>query len=61
MVTVLSFRKREFLLYSRAVHLKWIVAQILEVIVLRFETTGGLVRGHFLDLASEFRCLDFNP
>ena len=32
----------------RAGHLKWIVAQILEVIVLMFETTGGLVRGHLV-------------
>ena len=35
-------------LYTRAGHLKWIVVLILEVIVLMFETTGGLVRGHLV-------------
>ena len=33
---------------SRAGHLKWIVVLILQVIVVMFETTGGLVRGHLV-------------
>ena len=32
---------------DRAGHLKWIVVLILEVIVLMFETTGGLVKWIF--------------
>ena len=35
-------------MYARAGHLKWIVVLILEVIVLMFETTRGLVRGHLV-------------
>ena len=38
----------KYTLDSRAGHLKWIVVQILEVIVVMFETTGGLVRGHLV-------------
>ena len=34
--------------YNRAGHLKWIVVLILQVIVVMFETTGGLVRGHLV-------------
>ena len=43
-----NFELMMLLLQSRAGHLKWIVVQILEVIVLMFETTGGLVRGHLV-------------
>ena len=37
-----------YCVHSRAGHLKWIIVLILEVIVVMFETTGGLVRGNLV-------------